>query len=382
MLLQPGSLIFFIGSKNNFKLFSKLTNMKQYVKCVYGPQKVTLDNLPIDEHLSNIIGVKPYNSGHAQFVVWQKKNKFFENTGDEQDDSDAMSDLCPSSESSFASFVENGDKSKCDLESSDNFYSSLEKKISGNKPYSLSLGVNSVENITSALSNIKLNHANCGEQKLQASEQDIFQPSCDNASNLVIETNHSLIENKLSVVRDNQVVEETVKNNIISLKNAELVSTDNKVSPANLINEEAIIQSTPTKKSKKKKAQSVNKTEDQSLNENTKKDNCEHPKTLQSSCKNSVKFEKEVITPQATNVEALNYTDNSVQSLLQQCGSLISKLEELTDDIKNGFNSSGKGQIFNKTHFCSQQTQNCHAFHHNCCVKIVHSCCCRKFCKH
>lgn len=340
--------------------------MKQYVKCVYGPQKVTLDNLPIDEHLSNIIGAKPCNSGHAQFVVWQRKDKLLESAADEQDDSDAMSDLCPSSESSFASFIENGDKSK----------------ISENKSYSLALETfSSVENITSALSNTKLNHVNCEEQKLKASQQHIFQPNCNNASNLILETNDTLIDNKLPVVRDDQIVEETVKENGISLKNAELVSTGNKVSPANVINQEMVIQSTPTKKSKKKKVQSVNKTEDQSLHENIKNDNCEHFKTLQGS-KNCVQFEKEIITSQATNVKTINCTDDRVQSLLQQCGSLISKLEELTVDIRKELNSSGKGQIHNKSHSCSRQTENCHAFHHNCCIRIVHSCCCRKFCKH
>ena len=58
------------------KLFSKLTDLKQYVKCIFGPQKVTLNNLSTDEQISNIIGVKSCDSGHANFIVWQKRDKF------------------------------------------------------------------------------------------------------------------------------------------------------------------------------------------------------------------------------------------------------------------------------------------------------------------
>lgn len=73
MLLKPGTLIFFIGSENNMNNFSRRSFLSHYVKTIYGPQKVTLDNIVIPEIFSNATSQKPVNSGHAEFVVWQKR---------------------------------------------------------------------------------------------------------------------------------------------------------------------------------------------------------------------------------------------------------------------------------------------------------------------
>lgn len=53
--------------------FSRRSFLSHYVKTIYGPQKVTLDNIVIPEIFSNATSQKPVNSGHAEFVVWQKR---------------------------------------------------------------------------------------------------------------------------------------------------------------------------------------------------------------------------------------------------------------------------------------------------------------------
>ena len=280
-----------------------------------------------------------------------------------------MSELCPS-ESSVTSSVGDRGKLKHDIISPDKF---------------ISTQVSSIENTT--LFDIK--PVNCEEQKLEVYKQDIVQQHLKNPPQTNI-----FSENGISLLKENEILKELNKNEVSETKSETDLNTNSNVNedfPVNQImnDKEIISQSTSKKKSKKNKVvQSLKKTEDQSLSKNAEKGNSELLKTspkkppLQTNFyKNSVEIEKKVMLSKATAIEDLNCTDNSVQSLLQRCDSLISKLEELTADIKNDFNSSRNTQIINQTHFCNRQIENCRTVHHGCCMKIIHSCCCRKFCK-
>ncbi|GBN04141.1 hypothetical protein AVEN_119012-1 [Araneus ventricosus] len=66
-LLKPGALVFFIISKEKSAYFKKLDRFGSFL---YGPVKVTLENMPYNENIAELVGVKPVCSGSSMFAVW------------------------------------------------------------------------------------------------------------------------------------------------------------------------------------------------------------------------------------------------------------------------------------------------------------------------
>ncbi|KAF8795828.1 hypothetical protein HNY73_000282 [Argiope bruennichi] len=71
-VLKPGTLVFFISSKEKSAYFHELDN---YGSFLFGPVEVTLENMPYNEKIIQIVGVKPLCSGRSLFAVWQKSHE-------------------------------------------------------------------------------------------------------------------------------------------------------------------------------------------------------------------------------------------------------------------------------------------------------------------
>ncbi|GBN04145.1 hypothetical protein AVEN_119014-1 [Araneus ventricosus] len=71
-LLKPGALVFFIDSKEKSTYFKEADSLGTFL---FGPVEVTLENMPYNEKIAELVGVKPLCSGGSLFAVWQKIRK-------------------------------------------------------------------------------------------------------------------------------------------------------------------------------------------------------------------------------------------------------------------------------------------------------------------
>ncbi|GBN76631.1 hypothetical protein AVEN_218483-1 [Araneus ventricosus] len=71
-LLKPGALVFFIDSKEKSTYFKEMDSFGTFL---YGPVEAVLENMPYNEKIAELVGVKPLCSGRSLFAVWQKLDK-------------------------------------------------------------------------------------------------------------------------------------------------------------------------------------------------------------------------------------------------------------------------------------------------------------------
>ncbi|CAL1301590.1 unnamed protein product [Larinioides sclopetarius] len=67
--LKLGALVFFIVSEEKSADLKKLDSFGSFL---YGPVEVTLEKMPFNEKIAELVGVKPLCSGRSLFAVWQK----------------------------------------------------------------------------------------------------------------------------------------------------------------------------------------------------------------------------------------------------------------------------------------------------------------------
>lgn len=404
-LLKPGSLIFFIGNKNNTKQFSKFAFVSQFVKCIYGPQKVTLDNVSFNESIVNKIGIKPCDSGFAEFLVWQrndepyleavkekkkrkKKSKQTLNKKEQLNDcdndvasvckydTDVESNVSCNSDSKQSSIL---DEVKSDSNSNLFSVNSQNEVKSENK---LNLVQNdviqSLDNITSVLDKVRLTDSDSEEKSQGIVQNNNFHLDNNNSSNLANnikfenETKSHEQTNEKKNINPKVVKQSDQEKKKIISRRTGTSSKINTIPPIaqNIVHTNKVIDKATSGKVKSKAKPSEKKSIGSHIKiEQDKQD----PKLVSQQNFPSTKKPSEKNVP-----DLKDRNESNLNSLVQRCESLVTTLEKLTAEIKNiGF--SENNQCFPTN--CRQPVcQNATVSHCCCCSVNVMFSCCKKLC--
>lgn len=216
-LVKPGTLIFFTGSKNNFKNFSNCSLLNSSVKCLFGPQKVKLENLSYPEFLIDANNIKPQDSGHSEFVVWQRRENDVSNsqTTSKKRSRRRKKKILKAATSLCSENITTGSIDDTDVES-EMSYSSCSKQSESSESSTYVLNSNAVSTVNKDNSMEetlkKLRKIECGICSANAVVLD--NPTVDNNAIKEIKDELQKIEHKISLVKaDFSILDRTVSDN-------------------------------------------------------------------------------------------------------------------------------------------------------------------------